>query len=58
MASRAPDAEGEWQDEGIALRHRRLAIVDLDARSHQPMVSTVGDLHKISDRADGISRRP
>jgi asparagine synthase (glutamine-hydrolysing) len=39
MAARGPDAKGIWQGEGITLGHRRLAIVDLDARSTQPMVS-------------------
>ncbi len=39
MVARGPDAESIWQGEGITLGHRRLAIVDLDARSTQPMVS-------------------
>ena len=39
MQRRGPDAEGLWQDEGIALGHRRLAILDLDVRSNQPMAS-------------------
>ncbi|MDG4550491.1 MAG: asparagine synthase (glutamine-hydrolyzing) [Candidatus Contendobacter sp.] len=42
MATRGPDAEGLWSSEGIALGHRRLAILDLDARSNQPMVSGDG----------------
>ena len=29
---RGPDAEGLWSGEGIVLGHRRLAILDLDAR--------------------------
>src|SRR5690348_8573269 len=37
MRARGPDAEGQWVGEGIVLGHRRLAIVDLDARATQPM---------------------
>lgn len=39
MHTRGPDAEGLWSEEGVVLGHRRLAILDLDARSNQPMVS-------------------
>jgi asparagine synthase (glutamine-hydrolysing) len=42
MRLRGPDAAGVWTGNGVALGHRRLAIQDLDARSNQPMVSTVG----------------
>jgi len=44
MVSRGPDAEGHWiSSEGaIALGHRRLSILDLDARSDQPMHSADG----------------
>src|SRR5262245_1839116 len=42
MHSRGPDAEGMWASEGVALGHRRLAILDLDARANQPMVSSDG----------------
>ena len=42
MAARGPDAEGVWSGEGVVLGHRRLAILDLDARSNQPMVSGCG----------------
>jgi asparagine synthase (glutamine-hydrolysing) len=37
MRARGPDAEGQWVGEGIVLGHRRLAILDLDARAIQPM---------------------
>jgi asparagine synthase (glutamine-hydrolysing) len=42
MSARGPDAEAQWCGEGIVLGHRRLAILDLDARSNQPMRSGNG----------------
>jgi len=42
MSVRGPDAEGLWTSAGVVLGHRRLAILDLDARANQPMVSTDG----------------
>ncbi|MEY4942882.1 MAG: hypothetical protein RL254_1063 [Planctomycetota bacterium] len=42
MRPRGPDAEGVWPSEGVVLGHRRLAILDLDARANQPMVSADG----------------
>ena len=44
MRLRGPDAEGLWTKPGIALGHRRLAILDLDARSNQPMLGADGSL--------------
>ena len=46
ISSRGPDAEGVWTDEkaGLALAHRRLAILDLSDAGHQPMVSPDGQL--------------
>lgn len=41
-AHRGPDAEGVFGDEWVALGHRRLAILDLDARSTQPFFSEDG----------------
>ncbi len=38
MSSRGPDAEGIWSGNGVVLGHRRLAILDLDSRSNQPML--------------------
>jgi asparagine synthase (glutamine-hydrolysing) len=38
---RGPDDTGAWADasKGFALGHARLAILDLSAAGHQPMVS-------------------
>ncbi|MDR0513553.1 MAG: asparagine synthase (glutamine-hydrolyzing) [Coriobacteriaceae bacterium] len=41
MAHRGPDGEGRYFDEGIALGHRRLSLIDLENGS-QPMVRTAG----------------
>jgi len=37
MAHRGPDGEGIWHDAVAGLAFRRLAIIDLDARSDQPL---------------------
>jgi asparagine synthase (glutamine-hydrolysing) len=44
IAHRGPDASGVWCDElrGVALAHRRLAIVDLSPMGQQPMESVCG----------------
>ena len=39
MKLRGPDASGEWEGENVWLGHRRLAIIDLSPRGHQPMFS-------------------
>jgi asparagine synthase (glutamine-hydrolysing) len=42
LRRRGPDDGGTWHDELVRLGHRRLAIVDLSANGHQPMVSSDG----------------
>ncbi|WP_404363719.1 asparagine synthase (glutamine-hydrolyzing) [Marinobacter sp.] len=44
IESRGPDDAGAWVDEaaGLALSHRRLAILDLSPAGHQPMHSPCG----------------
>jgi asparagine synthase (glutamine-hydrolysing) len=44
IAHRGPDDSGTWLDfdAAIALSHRRLAVIDLTAAGHQPMVSASG----------------
>ena len=43
MAHRGPDGEGCYLDDGIALGHRRLSLIDLEGGC-QPMVRSTGDL--------------
>lgn len=42
LAHRGPDASDTWVGDGIALGHRRLAIVDLTEAGAQPMASACG----------------
>ncbi len=46
MAPRGPDGLGAWvnEDGAVGLGHRRLAIIDLNTRAAQPMLSADGSL--------------
>src|SRR5689334_9359009 len=40
IAHRGPDGEGQWIEGGVAIGHRRLAIIDLSPAGQQPMISS------------------
>lgn len=42
ISHRGPDHKSELIEKPVALGHTRLSIIDLDARSHQPMTDTSG----------------
>jgi asparagine synthase (glutamine-hydrolysing) len=42
LVHRGPDAYGIWGEEGVALSHRRLAIMDISHAGAQPMLSSCG----------------
>src|SRR5262245_65523760 len=44
LARRGPDAEGAFREDGVALGHRRLSILDLSPNGAQPMQSPDGRL--------------
>lgn len=39
IAHRGPDGDGIWLERGVALAHRRLAVLDLTSAATQPMMS-------------------
>jgi len=43
LAHRGPDAEGTYNNKKITLGHRRLSVIDLNARSNQPFVYSHGN---------------
>jgi asparagine synthase (glutamine-hydrolysing) len=49
MHHRGPDDAGIWysSDRSVGLAHRRLAIIDLSPRGHQPMTDSAGELHVV-----------
>jgi asparagine synthase (glutamine-hydrolysing) len=42
IGHRGPDAEGFFVDDGIALGHRRLSIIDLSETANQPLFDSTG----------------
>jgi asparagine synthase (glutamine-hydrolysing) len=42
MAHRGPDADGFFVQDGVALGHRRLSIIDLSAAANQPIADYTG----------------
>lgn len=42
MRSRGPDGQGIWREGSCCMGHNRLAILDLDDRASQPMISACG----------------
>lgn len=44
IAYRGPDAAAHWTDDHVSLAHNRLSIIDVDARSNQPMWDAAGQL--------------
>ena len=44
ISYRGPDGWGIWNDEKVALGHRRLSIIDLTDTGHQPMVNSNSEI--------------
>jgi asparagine synthase (glutamine-hydrolysing) len=42
LRRRGPDDDGIWNDHHVRLGHKRLAVIDLSAAGHQPMLSADG----------------
>jgi asparagine synthase (glutamine-hydrolysing) len=47
LCHRGPDAGGVWVNDGAAVGNRRLAVIDLDPRSHQPMSDDQAGVHVV-----------
>ena len=47
LAPRGPDGEGFWQAPGVALGHRRLAVIDLSAAAAQPLGNEDGSVQVV-----------
>jgi asparagine synthase (glutamine-hydrolysing) len=47
LAPRGPDGEGFWQAPGVALGHRRLAVIDLSDAAAQPMGNEDGSVQVV-----------
>jgi asparagine synthase (glutamine-hydrolysing) len=47
LRHRGPDDEGVWVDGQVGLGSRRLAVIDLSPRAHQPMASDDGRLRLV-----------
>jgi len=65
LAPRGPDGEGFWQAPGVALGHRRLAVIDLSAAAAQPLGNEDGSVQVVMNgeiynfkelRADLVAR--
>jgi asparagine synthase (glutamine-hydrolysing) len=67
LAHRGPDASGTWIDAhaGVALGHRRLAVLDLSQRGSQPMssdggryvVTLNGEIYNFRDLRDELAHK-
>ena len=44
LAHRGPDGRGVWRGPGVALGHRRLAVIDIHRRADQPMFDERGEV--------------
>ncbi len=47
LAPRGPDGEGFWQAPGVALGHRRLAVIDLSGAAAQPLGNEDGSVQVV-----------
>jgi asparagine synthase (glutamine-hydrolysing) len=47
LAPRGPDGEGYWQAPGVALGHRRLAVIDLTDAAAQPLGNEDGSVQVV-----------